>query len=192
MINDIIYRERGETVNFFGHLITVTRHRNRVMKHCFKVGLYSQGLRHDLSKFSPSEFLAGVKYYQGTRSPNARERELFGFSRAWMHHKGRNKHHFEYWSDVGKSGLYEPVEMPINYVAEMFCDRVAASEIYKGKDYTQDYPLQYYRSGRACDSMHKNTAALLEKWLVLLAEEGEKAAFDEVKEAVKNYKKNKR
>ena len=123
-------------MNFFGHLITVTRHRNRVMKHCFKVGLYSQGLRHDLSKFSPSEFLAGVKYYQGTRSPNARERELFGFSRAWMHHKGRNKHHFEYWSDVGKSGLYEPVEMPINYVAEMFCDRVAASEIYKGKNYT--------------------------------------------------------
>lgn len=177
-------------MKLLGHLLTVTRHRHRVMKYCFRVGIPFQGITHDLSKFSPEEFIAGIKHYQGNRSPNARERELFGYSKAWMHHKGRNKHHFEYWSDVSsKSGLYEPVEMPINYVAEMFCDRVAASEIYKGKSYTQDYPLQYYRSGRACDSMHKSTAALLEKWLILLAEEGEEAAFSEVKKAVKEHKK---
>ncbi|MBP3413486.1 MAG: catalase, partial [Oscillospiraceae bacterium] len=69
-----------------------------VRKHCFRVGLYWQGLTHDLSKYSPTEFRSGILYYQGTRSPNSRERELKGHSLAWMHHKGRNKHHFEYWT----------------------------------------------------------------------------------------------
>ena len=69
------------------------------MKHCFRVGLYKQGLLHDLSKYSPTEFLVGCKYYQGTRSPNNAERENIGYSGAWLHHKGRNKHHYEYWLD---------------------------------------------------------------------------------------------
>ena len=60
--------------NFFGHLGTVMRHRHMVMIHCFKAGIIKRGLLHDLSKFSPTEFLSGVKYYQGMRSPNERER----------------------------------------------------------------------------------------------------------------------
>lgn len=172
-------------MNLFGHLKTVFKHRHRVMVHCFRVGIPLQGLRHDLSKFSPSEFFPGVKYYQGNRSPNTLERELHGYSAAWMHHKGRNKHHFEYWNDVDPATkLYKPVRMPVKYVAEMFCDRVAASEIYRGKLYTADYPLEYYRSGRAADAMHPDTARLLEGWLVTLAEEGEDAAFSAVKQAV--------
>ena len=55
---------------------------------------------HDLSKYSREEFWTGVRYYQGNRSPNAAERETVGFSKAWLHHKGRNKHHYEYWIDV--------------------------------------------------------------------------------------------
>ena len=70
-----------------------------VLKHCIKAGIFWRGLLHDLSKYSPSEFLAGVKYFQGNRSPNEMERELFGYSSAWLHHKGRNRHHFEYWND---------------------------------------------------------------------------------------------
>ncbi|MDE7214709.1 MAG: catalase, partial [Clostridia bacterium] len=86
-------------MNFFKHLATVTRHRRTVRRLCFKCGLIKQGLAHDLSKFSPAEFWAGVKYYQGNRSPQAREREVIGYSAAWLHHKGKNKHHFEYWTD---------------------------------------------------------------------------------------------
>ena len=85
--------------NFIGHFRTITRHRHKVIAHCRKAGIFWQGLRHDLSKYSPSEFLPGVKYYQGTRSPNEGERDVYGYSLAWMHHKGRNKHHFEYWTD---------------------------------------------------------------------------------------------
>lgn len=86
-------------MHVFKHFFTVTRHRHAVMRNCFKVGLVWQGLCHDLSKYSPSEFWAGAKYYQGNRSPQAKEREVLGYSPAWLHHKGRNKHHFEYWTD---------------------------------------------------------------------------------------------
>ena len=79
------------------HFCTITRHRWKVCSHCFRVGLYWRGLTHDLSKYSPTEFWTGAKYYQGTRSPNSYERELYGYSAAWMHHKGRNRHHYEYW-----------------------------------------------------------------------------------------------
>lgn len=76
-----------------------------------------------------------MKYFQGTRSPNEAERELNGYSLAWMHHKGRNRHHFEYWIDVDPvEKIYKPVKMPLRFLAEMFCDRVAASKIYRGEN----------------------------------------------------------
>ena len=87
------------------HFKTITKHRWLVLKGCFRVGLYAQGLTHDLSKYSPTEFRMGAKYYQGTRSPNAAEREDKGYSEAWMHHKGRNRHHYEYWTDMNRETL---------------------------------------------------------------------------------------
>ena len=119
------------------------------MKECFKVGLYRQGLLHDLSKYSPTEFLVGCRYYQGNRSPNNAEREATGYSKAWLHHKGRNKHHYEYWIDYsvdpgeGIIGL----KMPLQYVVEMFMDRIAASKTYQGDAYRDSHPLEYYEKG---------------------------------------------
>ena len=86
-------------MQFRAHLHTVTRHRRLVRSYCLKLGLVWQGLTHDLSKFSPVEFWRGCKYYQGWRSPNDQERLENGVSLAWLHHKGRNRHHFEYWID---------------------------------------------------------------------------------------------
>ena len=118
------------------HFKTITKHRHLVMKHCFQVGLYRRGLAHDLSKYSWTEFRAGIRYYQGTRSPNTAEREAMGYSLAWMHHKGRNKHHFEYWTDIlPGTKTYGPVPMPTQYLVEMVMDRIAACKVYKGKDY---------------------------------------------------------
>ena len=164
------------------HFCTITKHRHRVIAHCFKAGIGFQGLFHDLSKYSPVEFMAGARYYQGTRSPNERERELFGYSAAWLHHKGRNRHHFEYWNDLNiETKRYEPVPMPLRFVKEMFCDRVAASKIYQGKNYTDQHPLTYFSRGSARKKMHVATADLLEEWLVMLAEQGEKATFAHMK-----------
>ena len=164
------------------HLYTITRHRHCVIAHCFRAGIGVQGLFHDLSKYSPTELIPGIRYYQGTRSPNERERELYGYSAAWLHHKGRNRHHFEYWNDLNPATkMYEPVKMPMRYVKEMFCDRVAASKIYQGKNYTDRHPLDYFLRGNARKKMHSETADLLEEWLVMLAEKGEKETFAHIK-----------
>ncbi len=164
------------------HFNTITKHRHRVIVHCARAGILWQGLRHDLSKYSPIEFWAGAKYYFGNRSPNEGEREVYGYSPAWMHHKGRNKHHFEYWTDYNpKAKQVMPVKMPERYVVEMFCDRVAASKIYRGKDYVDRDALDYYDRGRAQYMMHPDTAVLLRYLLAMLAELGEDAAFAHVK-----------
>ena len=56
-------------MNIKGHFETITRHKLLVMKYCFECGLYEQGLAHDLSKYSPTEFIPGCIYYQGDHSP---------------------------------------------------------------------------------------------------------------------------
>ena len=174
---------------FFGHLSTVTRHRHRVIAHCARAGILWQGLRHDLSKYSPTEFFPGVRYFVGTKSPNELERLERGYSAAWLHHKGRNRHHFEYWNDFNPAERrYLPVKMPLRYVAEMFCDRVAASKIYRGSEYTDRDPLLYYQRGAAAYNMHPETAALLLSWLTMLAEQGEDAVFGEIRRSLKEKK----
>lgn len=171
--------------NFNGHLHTVNSHRRLVRKYCFKLGLYRQGMMHDLSKYSPSEFIPGVKYYQdGHRSPNNAQREDEGVSKAWLHHKGRNKHHFEYWIDYdvdGKSTILAGMKMPVKYVAEMFCDRVAASRIYNKDKYKDSDPLDYYIKGLGHYIMHPETDALLHNLLKMLADKGEENTFAYIK-----------
>ena len=173
--------------NMIKHFCTITRHRLLVCKHCFKLGLYWQGLTHDLSKYSPEEFWTGVRYYQGDRSPNAAEREVIGFSKAWLHHKGRNKHHFEYWIDVSlnkEEGLVGN-KMPVRYVAEMLCDRIAACEVYRGKNYTSGAPMEYYEFTKKYITIHPETRALFEKLLTILKDEGEDAAYAYIRKLLK-------
>lgn len=160
------------------HFITITKHRHAVIKHGYKAGILFQALFHDLSKYSLVEFRAGAKYYQGTRSPNEVERELFGYSSAWLHHKGRNRHHFEHWIDYNpKEKRDMPVKMPIKYVKEMFCDRVAASKIYQGKNYTDNHPIEYFMKEKGVRVIHPETSDLIELWLRTLSEKGEKETF---------------
>ena len=160
------------------HFKTITKHRHKVIAHCVKAGIPWQGLLHDLSKYSPEEFLPGARYCTGTRSPNEGERETQGYSLAWMHHKGRNRHHFEYWTDYNpKTRRIEPVKMPLKYVAEMFCDRLAACKIYLGEDYKPDSALQYFLKGKSHRKIHPETSRLLEKLLRTVAVKGEDATF---------------
>ena len=169
------------------HFKTITYHKYLVAKGCFKVGLYKQGLLHDMSKYSPSEFLVGAKYYQGDRSPNNAEREAIGYSSAWLHHKGRNKHHYEYWIDYSlraiKGGM-APAPMPKKYVVEMLMDRIAASKVYQRDKYTDSSPLTYYMLGKDCAPIHEETKALLETLLNMLAQKGEKDTYRYIREEV--------
>lgn len=164
------------------HLSTITKHRHKVIRNCAKAGIFWQGLRHDLSKYSPTEFLAGAKYYQGDKSPNEGERDKYGYSKAWMHHKGRNKHHFEYWTDYSKTEKrLAPVKMPMKYVIEMFCDRVAASKVYQGKNYNDNHPLEYFLGGKPRRMIHPETSDLIESLLVMLSQKGEEETFKYIK-----------
>ena len=185
-------KKNGRKAQPVVHLKTITVHRHLVCRYCFRLGLYRQGLLHDLSKYSPSEFLAGARYYQGDRSPNDAERIETGVSQAWLHHKGRNRHHFEYWVDYVRmpDGRidFKGHKMPIRYVAEMFCDRIAACRVYMGEKYTDASPWEYFQRGKNDIPIHPETAAELEKMLLTLKDEGEEAAFRYVRRQLKEEK----
>ena len=172
------------SLHFWAHLRTINRHRALVRKYCFRLGLYWQGLTHDLSKYAPVEFFAGVKYFQGDHSPNDAQRKEHGYSASWLHHKGRNKHHFDYWLDysIDKPGHpIEGVQMPRRYVAEMLMDRIAASKIYNGENYTDHDPLEYFLKGKAHYMLHPKTEREIEGLLRILDQRGEEYLYGYVK-----------
>lgn len=185
---------KKEYMNFFGrfkgHLKTITTHKGKVFVHCVKAGIIWQGLVHDLSKFSPAEFIPGVRFYQGYRSPNESERELYGYSKAWLHHKGRNRHHYEYWTDYNPADKkILPVKMPVKYVMEMFCDRVAASKTYKKDEYNDACPLEYYLGRKEHkDILQDDTERLIRFLLTMLKEKGEEKTFAYIRNFRKKHK----
>ena len=167
------------------HFCTITKHRHLVMKHCFQVGLYRRGLLHDLSKYSWTEFRVGMQYYQGTRSPNAAERDQVGWSTAWMHHKGRNRHHFEYWTDLlPGTREYGPVPMPTAFLVEMVMDRIAACKVYKGAEYHDGSALEYLNRSLDSSLMHPQTREKLCFLLTMLRDKGEKETFRFIRRTV--------
>ena len=154
------------------------------MRYCFRVGLYWQGLTHDLSKYSWTEFSVGCKYYQGDRSPNNAEREDLGISYSWLHHKGRNRHHYEYWVDYDRDcdTVISGVQMPRRYVAEMIMDRISACKVYQGDKYTDSSALEYFLKGKEkMWFVHKETRKQMEFLLRMLAERGEKETLHYIK-----------
>lgn len=173
------------------HFITITHHKILVMQGCFRIGLYKQGLLHDMSKYSPTEFLVGCRYYKGYMSPNNAERADRGYSSAWLHHKGRNKHHLEYWIEYAVSNgddkahtKMEGMKMPIRYVCEMFIDRVSASKNYQKEKYTDKSALEYYEKSVDHYMIHPDTKAMLEYLLVMLSVKGEEYTYSYIKNEV--------
>ena len=124
------------------HINLVMHHKWLVFKLCCKVGLPWRGFMHDWSKFSPTEFWESVKYFDGHKSPITVCKKDKGYSEAWLHHKGRNKHHYQYWTDL--SLPEKTVIMPYKYAVEMVCDELAAGITYNGKNWTKDTQLEYY------------------------------------------------
>lgn len=175
-------------MNIWGHFKTITKHKILVARGCFRIGLIKQGLLHDMSKYSPTEFIPGIKYYKGTESPNNTERKIYGVSGAWLHHKGRNKHHFEYWLDysLDRSNVgYVGMKIPKNYMAEMFVDRVCAGKIYNGDSFKQTDPLDYFEKGIGATILHSASREYLTMLLSMYAKEGEDFTFEYLKRDLK-------
>ena len=121
--------------NIFNHLKTIHTHKKWVFHYCCLAGIPLQGLTHDLSKYSPTEFFESIKYYQGTSSPINAAKADKGYSSAWFHHKGHNKHHYEYWMDNFDNGG-ENIIMPYEYWVEMICDYLGAARAYRKEHFS--------------------------------------------------------
>ena len=139
--------------NIAKHFKLITEHKILVFKLCTKAGIPYRGFMHDWSKYSPTEFIESVKYFTGTHSPILECREKNGYSEAWLHHKGRNKHHYEYWIDNNSTERI-PVIIPYEYSLEMCCDMLAAGMIYKKDSWTKEYPLSYWLERKDFLEMH--------------------------------------
>ena len=129
--------------NLVKHLKTVHRHRKYVRQACFKMGLFWQGLTHDLTKYSITE-LKMCKYWTGKGSPHQACRNAIGYSPSWIHHYHKNKHHFQYWWDEDENGKIIPIKMPYKYVIESFCDMLGASRAYNPKEWKPSMLLNYW------------------------------------------------
>jgi hypothetical protein len=155
---------------FFGHLKTVLTHKRWVYYYMSRLGYPWRGLMHDMSKFSPEEFFDSVKYWDGKRSPVLVAKERTGISMSWLHHRGRNKHHYEYWIDkLDQGGV--PHKIPFKYVVEMVCDWLAACRTYEGQTeniFEKEYNWWCNKSKEA--KIHNETKQLLHRLLWNLAE----------------------
>lgn len=156
--------------NIVGHFMVITKHKWVVFKLCCKVGQPWRGLVHDLSKYSPTEFWEGVKYFNGKHSPITDAKKDKGYSQAWLHHKGRNKHHTDYWVDLSAPDK-TPI-IPYQYVAEMLCDKLAAGMVYKGKDWTKEYELDYWLNERDKTLVNDQVEALITEFLTQVSKDG--------------------
>ena len=164
------------------HLHTINKHKLKVTWLCFRCHLYKQGLLHDLSKYSYIELKTGFHYYQGFRSPIDAEKEEKGYSLGWLHHKGRNKHHYEYWEDNFDNGG-QPIEMPLKYKKEMLCDYLGAGKAYYGKSFTFEKELQWWNVKKSKPiAMHPNDKAFIDKYMNMLCKcENSKTVFEQIK-----------
>ena len=79
--------------------------------------------------------------------------------------------------NIGRTKLMTPVKMPLKYVKEMFCDRVAASKIYMKDKYDDGAPLAYFLRAKKTRAIHPETSDLLENLLTMLRDKGEDYTF---------------
>lgn len=157
---------------YLAHFKTITKHKYQVFLACCRAGIPWQGILHDLSKYSPAEFFSSARYYQGNRSPIDAEKEEKGYSLAWLHHRGRNRHHYEYWIDYLDDGGRALI-IPYPFVLEMVCDWIGAGKVYGGKSpWDRSKPLQFWRWKSQTAKIHPATARLLDYLLCGFASEG--------------------
>lgn len=176
--------------NVVKHFMLITKHKWVVFKLCCRVGIPWRGLLHDLSKYSPTEFLESIKYYNGKHSPITDCKRDKGYSEAWLHHKGHNKHHTEYWVDLdGDDGKPILPIIPYPYIAEMLCDKLAAGIVYKGKEWTKEYELEYWLNDRKNTLVNEQIKELITDFFTQVSEEGIKKVLTKknVKSLYKKY-----
>jgi hypothetical protein len=172
--------------NALKHFKLITTHKFYVFKNCCRAGLYWQGIVHDLSKYSFVEFWESIHYYTGVDSPINACKKANGMSKAWLHHKGRNPHHYEYWQDnFDKGGT--PLQMPFKYALELVCDYLAAGQAYGKKNFTMESEYKWWLN--KCEqpiAMHPQTKIFVNDMLYIMFTNNNYSVLNK-KEAYKVY-----
>lgn len=156
--------------NAIKHIVLVLRHKWYVFIYCCRLGMPFRGFMHDWSKFSVTELFESIKYYQGDRSPIGACKRDTGYSKAWLHHKGRNKHHPEYWYD--EQAPNSTPMIPYKYVAEMICDKLSASKIYNGKNWTNSSEIEYWLKEKNITKINENISKMLTEVFLQVERQG--------------------
>lgn len=74
--------------------------------------------------------------------------------------------------------------MPLNFVIEMFMDRIAASKVYEKENYTNASALNYYNLTKDYILIHEDTRQLLVRLLKMLEKKGERYTFAYIKKVL--------
>ncbi len=161
-------------MNYFNrlrnHLKIVRKHRKWARKYCFIAGLYWQGIVHDLSKYSPVELFESAYHYTGLTSPINTCKAEKGYSLGWFHHRGRNKHHWEYWVDNFEKGM-TPTLMPYKYALEMICDFLAACAAYNKEEFSYMKEYEWWQEKKKVAIIHPAIIAFVETILYACAQQ---------------------
>ena len=158
-------------VKAWEHFKLITTHKTYVFKNCLKAGLVWRGIKHDMSKYSPTEFFESVKYFTGTDSPINLCKKENGWSKAWLHHKGRNSHHYEYWQDNFDNGG-TPLQMPFKDALELVCDYIAAGQAYQKDEFSYTGELKWWKAkSKNKIAMHPQTKRFVDIMLKTMADE---------------------
>ena len=89
-------------------------------------------LKHDLSKFSFSEFWSYASFYYG-------DKDQHKYEKAWLHHLRANDHHWEHYIVNYTIGMnvdlcsQNALEMKNEAILEMATDWLSAERAYKGR-----------------------------------------------------------
>lgn len=174
---------------YFKYFITICKHKWFVFKECFACGIVWQGIVHDMSKFGKTEFFSSAKHFCGNKSPHYGDAAENGYSLAWLHHKGHNKHHWEFWTDFNeKDGSIKVNKIPYKYVVEMVCDWVGAGKVYSKDKWTNSSPIEYYYKVRKGRHFKKKTETLIVHFLRVIENKGLEEFHKQAKnELLKSY-----
>lgn len=175
-------------INAFKHTKRILRHKYFVFKYCCKLGIPWQGITHDLSKFSPTEFIESIKYYQEGISPIDVAKKEKGYANAWFHHKGQNPHHCEYWTDHYGTKP-SAVQMPDKYVRELIADYIGAAKAYFGEEnFTYKNEIEWWNKKKETLLLHPKTEELIDYIFYILdrEEKRENTVFNMLRTVYKN------
>jgi len=147
------------------YLKYVLRHKWYVLIECWRMGLYRQGIVHDLSKFNPKSWIVYANHFYGDRPPAMAEtgyhrRDDTGdsdFDYASQNHAYTNPHHWEFWGIVNGDGVWSYQPMTDKYRREMIADWRGAGKA-QGKPDTR----AWYKANQDKIKLHDETRQWVE------------------------------